>query len=110
MALLDDLLNGGNLVTGAAVGAVALIAWPVIGPMARPIAKIRARENRTFRRRWPCFPLMGPNRCLGAVAPGSRPYVSEMKMKSRSSPWGRDRARCRLLSERLFVYRIKNAR
>jgi hypothetical protein len=39
MALLDDLLNGGNLVTGAAVGAVALIAWPVIGPMARPIAK-----------------------------------------------------------------------
>jgi hypothetical protein len=44
MALLDDLLNGGNLVTGAAVGAVALIAWPVIGPMARPIAMIRTGE------------------------------------------------------------------
>ena len=39
MALLDDMLNGGNLVTGAAVGAGALIAWPLIRLVARPLAK-----------------------------------------------------------------------
>jgi len=48
--------------------------------------RIRAREKRTFSRRWPCLRLMGPNRCFTAVPPGSRPYVIEMKMKSRSSP------------------------
>jgi hypothetical protein len=39
MALFDDILNGGNLVTGLAIGAGALIAWPLIAPVARPIAK-----------------------------------------------------------------------
>jgi hypothetical protein len=39
MALLDDMLNGGNLVTGVAVGAGALIAWPLIRLVARPLAK-----------------------------------------------------------------------
>jgi hypothetical protein len=39
MALLDDILNGGNLVTGVVVGASALIAWPLISPLVRPIAK-----------------------------------------------------------------------
>jgi hypothetical protein len=39
MALLDDVVNGGNLVTGVAVGAGALIAWPLIRVVARPLAK-----------------------------------------------------------------------
>ena len=39
MALLDDLLNGGNITTGLVIGAGALIAWPVISPLARPLAK-----------------------------------------------------------------------
>ena len=39
MALLDDILNGGNVVTGLVVGVGALIAWPLIGPIARPLAK-----------------------------------------------------------------------
>jgi hypothetical protein len=39
MALFDDVLKGGNLVTGLVVGAGALIVWPLIGPALRPIAK-----------------------------------------------------------------------
>jgi len=39
MALFDDILNGGNLVTGLVVGVGALIAWPLISPIARPLAK-----------------------------------------------------------------------
>jgi hypothetical protein len=44
MALLDDIVIGdivigGNLVTGLAIGVGALIAWPLIGPVARPLAK-----------------------------------------------------------------------
>jgi len=39
MALLDDVLTGGNLMTGLAIGVGALIAWPLIAPVARPIAK-----------------------------------------------------------------------
>jgi hypothetical protein len=44
MALLDDIVIGdivigGNLVTGLAIGAGALIAWPLISPIARPLAK-----------------------------------------------------------------------
>jgi hypothetical protein len=36
MALLDDILNGGNLVTGLVVGAGALIAWPLTLPSFGP--------------------------------------------------------------------------
>jgi hypothetical protein len=39
MALLDDVVNGGNLVTGVAVAAGALVAWPLIRLVARPVAK-----------------------------------------------------------------------
>ena len=39
MALLDDFLNGGNLGTGVAIGAGALVAWPIIRLVARPLAK-----------------------------------------------------------------------
>ena len=44
MALLDDIVIGdivigGNLVTGLAIGVGALIAWPLISPIARPLAK-----------------------------------------------------------------------
>ena len=39
MALLDDVLKGGNLITGLAIGVGALIAWPLINPTARPLAK-----------------------------------------------------------------------
>jgi hypothetical protein len=39
MALLDDFLNGGNFGTGVAIGAGALVAWPVIRLVARPLAK-----------------------------------------------------------------------
>ena len=44
MALLDDIVIGdivigGNLVTGLAIGVGALIVWPLISPIARPLAK-----------------------------------------------------------------------
>jgi hypothetical protein len=39
MALLDDIVNGGNLATALVVGAGMLIAWPLITPIARPAAK-----------------------------------------------------------------------
>jgi hypothetical protein len=39
MALLDDIVNSGNLATGLVVGAGMLIAWPLIAPIARPLAK-----------------------------------------------------------------------
>ena len=44
MALLDDIVIGdivigGNVVTGLAIGVGALIAWPLIGPIARPLTK-----------------------------------------------------------------------
>src|SRR5215467_12535132 len=44
MALLDDIVIGDivigvNLVTGLAIGVGALIAWPLISPIARPLAK-----------------------------------------------------------------------
>lgn len=39
MALGDDLLKGGNLTTGLVIGAATLIAWPLIGPLLRPVAK-----------------------------------------------------------------------
>jgi len=39
MALFDDILNDGNLGTGLLVGVGALIAWPLISPIARPLAK-----------------------------------------------------------------------
>ena len=35
MALFEDILNGGNLVTGLAIGAGALIAWPLVSPLVR---------------------------------------------------------------------------
>jgi len=38
LALLDDIVNGGNLATGLVVGVGALVAWPLISP-ARPAAK-----------------------------------------------------------------------
>jgi hypothetical protein len=39
MALLDDFLNGGDLGTGVAIGGGALVAWPLIRLVARPLAK-----------------------------------------------------------------------
>jgi len=39
MALFDDIVNGGNLTTGLVIGAGMLIAWPLISPVARPLAK-----------------------------------------------------------------------
>jgi hypothetical protein len=43
MALFDDLVSaeilGVNVVTGLAIGAVALIAMPLAAPVLRPIAK-----------------------------------------------------------------------
>jgi hypothetical protein len=39
MALFDDVLHDGNLVTGLMVGAGALIVWSLIGPALRPITK-----------------------------------------------------------------------
>jgi hypothetical protein len=38
MALLDDMMKG-DLATGLTIGAGVLIVWPMIRPLARPIAK-----------------------------------------------------------------------
>jgi hypothetical protein len=39
MALVDDLLKGGNLVTGLVIGAAAVIVLPLTGSLVRPVAK-----------------------------------------------------------------------
>ena len=39
MALVDDVLEGGDVVTGLAIGAAALIMWPLMRPLVRPLAK-----------------------------------------------------------------------
>ena len=39
MALFDDILSGGNLVTGVALGVGAAIILPLAGPILRPLAK-----------------------------------------------------------------------
>jgi hypothetical protein len=54
MALLDDILSGGNWVTGLAIGVGAVIVLPLAAPILRPLAKTaikgafwptRARRN-----------------------------------------------------------------
>jgi hypothetical protein len=37
MALVEDVLKGGDLVTGIAVGAAAVIVWPLIRSLVRPL-------------------------------------------------------------------------
>lgn len=39
MALIDDVLGGGNVVAGLAIGAAGLVAWPLMRPLVRPLAK-----------------------------------------------------------------------
>jgi hypothetical protein len=39
MALFDDILSGGNLVTGVALGVGVAIILPLAGPILRPLAK-----------------------------------------------------------------------
>jgi hypothetical protein len=39
MALFDDILSGGNLVTAVALGVGAAIILPLAGPILRPLAK-----------------------------------------------------------------------
>ena len=39
MALFDDILTGGNLMTGVALGVGAAIILPLGGPILRPLAK-----------------------------------------------------------------------
>jgi hypothetical protein len=39
MALFDDILSGGNWVTGLAIGIGAVIILPLAAPILRPLAK-----------------------------------------------------------------------
>jgi len=39
MALFDDILSGGNWVTGLAIGVGAVIILPLAAPVLRPLAK-----------------------------------------------------------------------
>ena len=39
MALFDDILSGGNWVTGLAIGVGAMIILPLAAPVLRPLAK-----------------------------------------------------------------------
>jgi hypothetical protein len=39
MALFDDILSGGNLVTGVALGVGAAVILSLAGPILRPLAK-----------------------------------------------------------------------
>lgn len=39
MALVEDMLKGGNIMTGLAVGIGAAVVVPVLGPLLRPLAK-----------------------------------------------------------------------
>jgi hypothetical protein len=39
MALFDDILSGGNWVTGLAIGVGAVMVLPLAAPILRPLAK-----------------------------------------------------------------------
>ena len=39
MAVFDDILSGGNWVTGLAIGVGAVIILPLAAPILRPLAK-----------------------------------------------------------------------
>jgi hypothetical protein len=39
MALFDDILSGGNWVTGLAIGVGAVVVLPLAAPVLRPLAK-----------------------------------------------------------------------
>ena len=39
MALFDDILSGGNWVTGLAIGVGAVVVLPLAVPFLRPLAK-----------------------------------------------------------------------
>jgi hypothetical protein len=39
MALFDDVLSGGNWVTGLAIGVGAVVLLPMAAPILRPLAK-----------------------------------------------------------------------
>jgi hypothetical protein len=39
MALFDDVLTGGNWVTGLAIGLGAVVVLPLAAPILRPLAK-----------------------------------------------------------------------
>lgn len=39
MALLEDAMKGGNIVTGLAIGVAVLLLSPLIRPIVRPVAK-----------------------------------------------------------------------
>ena len=39
MALFDDILSGGNWVTGLAIGGGAMVVLPLAAPILRPLAK-----------------------------------------------------------------------
>jgi hypothetical protein len=39
MALFDDILSGGNWVTGLAIGVGAVVILPLAAPILRPLAK-----------------------------------------------------------------------
>ena len=67
MVLLDDVVNGGNLVTGLAIGVGALIAWPLISLIARPFSLTGlSDENARVNTRGCC-----PSR-IAWVIPGAR--------------------------------------
>ena len=50
MALVEDVLKGGDLVTGIAVGAAAVIVWPLIRSLVRPLAKTVIKGGKLYRR------------------------------------------------------------
>jgi hypothetical protein len=39
LALFDDILSGGNWVTGLAIGVGAIVVFPLAAPILRPLAK-----------------------------------------------------------------------
>jgi hypothetical protein len=45
MALFDHVLESGNVVTGLAIGTVALIGWPLVSLFLRPLAKAAVKGS-----------------------------------------------------------------
>ena len=65
--------------------------------------RFRARVKRTFSRRQPFSWLIGPKRCITLPESLSLPYVNEMNITSRSSPWTFSRFFMNKLSSGLFI-------
>ena len=90
MALFEDALKGGNIITGLAIGVGAAVLAPVVIPLMRPVAKsvlkagMLASDNQMR-----CLVQGGQGAGNGAQFDGfgARPYYERNTIVAQLPPW-----------------------